>query len=229
MSKKNYNIGLLDADIYGPSIPKMLGIQGKPEVSKKKILPYDKFGLKSMSIGNMIPQDGSVIWRGAMASNAIRQLINDVEWGDLDYLFIDLPPGTGDIQLSLCQSFSIAGAVIVSTPQEISLLDVRKAINMFNKVNVEIVGMIQNMSYFENEGDKNYIFGKDGVKEESKKLNYNFLGEVPILKEISSSCDLGKPISFTDDKIYQNIFGKISDSFISSVSKIKNKKVKIES
>ena len=175
MSKKNYNIGLLDADIYGPSIPKMLGIQGKPEVSKKKILPYDKFGLKSMSIGNMIPQDGSVIWRGAMASNAIRQLINDVEWGDLDYLFIDLPPGTGDIQLSLCQSFSIAGTVIVSTPQEISLLDVRKAINMFNKVNVEIVGMIQNMSYFENEGDKNYIFGKDGVKEESKKLNYNFL------------------------------------------------------
>lgn len=229
LSKKNYNIGLLDADIYGPSIPKMLGIQGKPEVSKKKILPYDKFGLKSMSIGNMIPQDGSVIWRGAMASNAIRQLINDVEWGDLDYLFIDLPPGTGDIQLSLCQSFSIAGAVIVSTPQEISLLDVRKAINMFNKVNVEIVGMIQNMSYFENEGDKNYIFGKDGVKEESKKLNYNFLGEVPILKEISSSCDLGKPISFTDDKIYQNIFGKISDSFISSVSKIKNKKVQIES
>lgn len=229
LSKKNYNIGLLDADIYGPSIPKMLGIQGKPEVSKKKILPYDKFGLKSMSIGNMIPQDGSVIWRGAMASNAIRQLINDVEWGDIDYLFIDLPPGTGDIQLSLCQSFSIAGAVIVSTPQEISLLDVRKAINMFNKVNVEIVGMIQNMSYFENEGDKNYIFGKDGVKEESKKLNYNFLGEVPILKEISSSCDLGKPISFTDDKIYQNIFGKISDSFISSVSKIKNKKVQIES
>ena len=105
-----------------------------------------------------------------MASNAIRQLINDVEWGDLDYLFIDLPPGTGDIQLSLCQSFSIAGAVIVSTPQEISLLDVRKAINMFNKVNVEIVGMIQNMSYFENDGDKNYIFGKDGVKNESKKL-----------------------------------------------------------
>ena len=182
-----------------------------------------------MSIGNMIPQDGSVIWRGAMASNAIRQLINDVEWGDLDYLFIDLPPGTGDIQLSLCQSFSIAGAVIVSTPQEISLLDVRKAINMFNKVNVEIVGMIQNMSYFENDGDKNYIFGKDGVKNESKKLNHNFLGEVPILEEISSSCDLGKPACFTNEKIYQNIFEKISDNFISSFSKIKKKEVKIES
>ena len=106
LSKKNFNIGLLDADIYGPSIPKMLGIQGKPAVSKsKKILPYVSFGLKSMSIGNMIPQDGSVIWRGAMASNAIRQLINDVEWGDLDYLFIDLPPGTGDIQLSYVKVF----------------------------------------------------------------------------------------------------------------------------
>ena len=230
LSKKNYNIGLLDADIYGPSIPKMLGIQGKPTVSKsKKILPYVSFGLKSMSIGNMIPQDGSVIWRGAMASNAIRQLINDVEWGDLDYLFIDLPPGTGDIQLSLCQNFSIAGAVIVSTPQEISLLDVRKAINMFSRVNVEIVGMVQNMSYFENDGDKNYIFGKDGVKNESKKLNHNFLGEVPILEEISSSCDLGKPACFTNEKIYQNIFEKISDNFISSFSKIKKKEVKIES
>ena len=106
LAKKKIKVGLLDADIYGPSIPKMLGITDKPNVSKnKKILPYDKFGLKSMSIGNMVPQDGSVIWRGAMASNAIRQLVNDVEWGDLDYLFIDLPPGTGDIQLSLCQSW----------------------------------------------------------------------------------------------------------------------------
>ena len=153
----------------------MLGILNKPSVSKnKKILPYEKFGLKSMSIGNMVPQDGSVIWRGAMASNAIRQLVNDVEWGDLDYLLIDLPPGTGDIQLSLCQNFSILGAVIVSTPQEISLLDVRKAISMFKKVNVNIVGMIQNMSYFENAGEKNYIFGKDGVKKESEKQSYKF-------------------------------------------------------
>ena len=139
LAKKNLKIGLLDADIYGPSIPKMLGITEKPEVSKnKKILPYEKYGIKSMSIGNMVPQDGSVIWRGAMASNAIRQLVNDVDWDDLDFLILDLPPGTGDIQLSLCQNFSISGAIIVSTPQEISLLDVRKAVNMFKKVKVEI-------------------------------------------------------------------------------------------
>ena len=176
LSKKKLKIGLLDADIYGPSIPKMLGIHSKPNVSdNKKILPYEKFGIKSMSIGNMIPQDGSVIWRGAMASNAIRQLVNDVDWGDLDYLLIDLPPGTGDIQLSLCQNFSISGAVIVSTPQEISLLDVRKAINMFKKVNVKIIGMIQNMSYFEDSGKKNYIFGKDGVKKSLKNKVLTFL------------------------------------------------------
>ena len=230
LSKKKFKIGLLDADIYGPSIPKMLGIKNKPSVSKdKKILPYDKFGIKSMSIGNMVPQDGSVIWRGAMASNAIRQLVNDVEWGTLDYLLIDLPPGTGDIQLSLCQNFSISGAVIVSTPQEISLLDVRKAINMFKKVNVNIIGMIQNMSYFENAGKKNYIFGKDGVMNESEKLNYKFLGEVPILEEISNSCDSGVPISFKNSEVFQNVFNKISENFLDSISMTKKNTVKIES
>ena len=230
LSKKKLNIGLLDADIYGPSIPKMLGIKNKPSVTKnKKIIPYEKFGIKSMSIGNMIPQDGSVIWRGAMASNAIRQLINDVEWKDLDYLIIDLPPGTGDIQLSLCQSFSISGAVIVSTPQEISLIDVRKAINMFKKVNVNIVGMIQNMSYFESEGERNYIFGCDGVKKESDKLNFKLLGEVPILKEISNSCDKGEPISYESNKIFENVFKNISENFLDSISKINKKNVKIES
>jgi len=182
-----------------------------------------------MSIGNMVPEDGSVIWRGAMASNAIRQLVNDVEWDNLDYLIIDLPPGTGDIQLSLCQNFSISGAVIVSTPQEISLLDVRKAINMFKKVNVKIIGLIQNMSYFENGKNKNYIFGKDGVKKECEKLNHNFLGEVPMLKEISDSGDTGQPISFKNDEVFKNIFKKISENFINSITKIKNKNVKIES
>ena len=230
LAKKKLKIGLLDADIYGPSIPKMLGVKDKPRVSKnKKILPYDKFGIKWMSIGNMVPQDGSVIWRGAMASNAIRQLVNDVEWNELDYLIIDLPPGTGDIQLSLCQNFSISGAVIVSTPQEISLLDVRKAINMFKKVNVNIIGMIQNMSYFESDSKRNYIFGKDGVKKESEKLNYKFLGEVPILKEISDACDEGKPISYKDAEIFQNVFEEISENFIDSVSRIRNKSVRVES
>ena len=146
--KKSTKVGLLDADIYGPSIPQMLGITNKPEMSKnKKILPYEKFGIKSMSIGNMLPKDSAVIWRGVMASNAIRQFLRDIEWGDLDFLVIDLPPGTGDIQLSLCQNLEISGSVLVSTPQEVSLIDVRKAINMFEKVNVPILGLIQNLSY----------------------------------------------------------------------------------
>jgi len=148
-----------------------------------------------MSIGNMIPSDNAIIWRGVMASRAIKQLVQDVDWGELDFLFIDLPPGTGDIQLSLCQNLSLTGSIIVSTPQEVSLIDVRKAVNMFNKVNVPILGFIQNMSYFKIKSQKNYIFGKDGVIKEAKKQNYNFLGEIPIFPEIAKESDLGIPPS----------------------------------
>ena len=229
LAKTNLKIGLLDADIYGPSIPKMLGIKEKPQVSKnKKILPYEKYGIKSMSIGNMVPQDGSVIWRGVMASNAIKQLINDVDWNELDFLILDLPPGTGDIQLSLCQSFSISGAVIVSTPQEISLLDVRKAISMFKKVKVDIIGTIQNMSYFMVNGKKNFVFGKDGVKKESDKYGFKYLGEVPILQEISQSCDNGEPISASEGNHVAKIFDKISEQFLDSFSLKEINDVKIE-
>ena len=151
LSKKNLNVGLLDADIYGPSIPKLLGIEGKPSVTKeKKILPFQKFGIKFMSIGNMIPVDKPVVWRAPMVVGALNQLLRDIEWGDLDFLVIDLPPGTGDIQLSLSQNLPLAGAIIVSTPQEVALIDVRRAINMFRKVNVKILGIIENMSYFQN-------------------------------------------------------------------------------
>ena len=230
LAKKKFNVGLLDADIYGPSIPKMLGIQEKPNVSeKKKIMPYLKYGMKSISIGNMIPDNGAVIWRGAMASSAIKQLFNDVDWGDLDYLLIDLPPGTGDIQLSLCQSLSLKGAVIVSTPQEISLIDVRKSINMFKRVNVPILGIIQNMSYFEIEGKKNYIFGKNGVSSEAKKQNLNLLGDVPILPKIAESGDIGKPL--TDDQKSEvfMIYEKIAQKTVDALDKVKVKDVDISS
>ena len=230
LAKKNFNVGLLDADIYGPSIPKMLGICEKPDVSeKKKIMPYLKYGMKSISIGNMIPDNGAVIWRGAMASSAIKQLFNDVDWGDLDYLLIDLPPGTGDIQLSLCQSLSLKGAVIVSTPQEISLIDVRKSINMFKRVNVPILGIIQNMSYFEIEGKKKYIFGKNGVSSEAKKQNLNLLGDVPILPKIAESADIGKPL--TDDQKSEvfMIYEKIAQKTVDALDKVKVKDVDISS
>ena len=230
LAKKKFNVGLLDADIYGPSIPKMLGIKKKPDVSeKKKIMPYLKYGMKSISIGNMIPDNGAVIWRGAMASSAIKQLYNDVDWGELDYLFIDLPPGTGDIQLSLCQSLSIKGAVIVSTPQEISLIDVRKSINMFRRVNVPILGIVQNMSYFEIEGKKNYIFGKNGVSSEAKKQNINLLGDIPILPKIAESGDIGKPL--TDDQKSEvfMIYEKIAEKTVDALDKVRIKDVDISS
>ena len=230
LAEKNLNVGLLDADIYGPSIPKMLGIKEKPSVSKKKkLMPYTKYGIKSISIGNMIPDNGAVIWRGAMASSAIKQLFNDVDWGNLDYLFIDLPPGTGDIQLSLCQSLTLKGAVIVSTPQEVSLIDVRKSINMFKKVNVPILGIVQNMSFLEIEGKKNYIFGKNGVSMEAEKQKLQFLGDIPIFPKISESGDIGKPL--TTDKKSQvfKIFSEIAEKTVEASNKVKIKDVDISS
>lgn len=228
LASKKYKVGLLDADIYGPSIPRMMGISEKPSSDQnKKILPYDKFSIKSMSIGNMVPEEKAIIWRGAMASSAIRQLISDVHWGDLDYLVIDLPPGTGDIQLSLCQNIKITGALIVSTPQEISLIDVRKAIGMFQKVNVPILGIIQNMSYLEINGSKNYLFGKNGALKESEKQKFEFLGDIPINPEICDSGDIGKPITTNKDSNIFKIFSEISDRFISSLTKNKKSEVKI--
>ncbi len=225
---KKLKIGLLDADIYGPSVPKMLGITKKPIASKeKKISPYEKFNIKSMSIGNMVPNENAIIWRGVMASSAIKQLLNDVDWGNLDYLIIDLPPGTGDIHLSLCQNLKISGAVIVSTPQEISLLDVRKAINMFKKVNVPIIGIIQNMSYLEINKEKKFIFGKNGVLNESKKQNLNFLGDIPIISEIASSCDEGIPVTLNEKSKISLIFKKMCDLIIKFVEKNKNFETKI--
>tara|TARA_B100001248_G_C27321936_1_gene427193 strand:+ start:50 stop:826 length:777 start_codon:yes stop_codon:yes gene_type:complete len=221
-------VGLLDADIYGPSVHKMLGIKDKPSASKnKKMLPYEKFLIKAMSIGNMIPEDKAVVWRGAMASSAIKQLLNDVEWGELDFLIIDLPPGTGDIQLSLCQTLKISGAVIVSTPQEISLLDVRKAINMFQKVNVPILGTIQNMSFIEINNKKSYLFGKDGVIQESKKQKLNFLAEIPIFHEIPISGDTGVPLTSTKNSCLDEVFKKIAKDLLKSIEKNKNLDIEI--
>ena len=227
---KKLKVGLLDADIYGPSMPKMMGISEKPTSShEKKINPYTKFSIKSMSIGNMIPDNKAIIWRGAMASSAIKQLLNDVEWGDLDFLIIDLPPGTGDIQLSLCQTLKISGAVIVSTPQEISLLDVRKAINMFKKLNVPILGTIQNMSFLELNKKKSYLFGKDGVIQESKKQKLNFLAEIPILHEIPVSGDAGVPLTSKKNSSINEIFKKIADKLVKSISNNTSSEIKINS
>ena len=231
LSKKNLNVGLLDADIYGPSIPKLLGIEGKPSVTKeKKILPFQKFGIKFMSIGNMIPVDKPVVWRAPMVVGALNQLLRDIEWGDLDFLVIDLPPGTGDIQLSLSQNLPLAGAIIVSTPQEVALIDVRRAINMFRKVNVKILGIIENMSYFQNNKnqEKIFLFGKEGAQNEASKQNINFLGDIPILEEISKSSDAGKPIAFKDTSPISEIFKNISSKLCEIIRENKVEQPTIE-
>jgi ATP-binding protein involved in chromosome partitioning len=193
-------VGLLDADIYGPSIPLMMGVEGKPQIyqdtESNKMLPLENFGIKLMSIGFLIDDDNPVIWRGPMASGALKQFMSDVEWGSLDYLIYDLPPGTGDIQLTLVQTIPLSGAIIVTTPQKVSLIDAKKGLRMFDKVNVPVFGIVENMSYFiaPDTGKKYDIFGNGGGENLATELNTIFLGGIPIDPRIREGGDNGKPI-----------------------------------
>ncbi len=197
LQKTGLAVGLLDADIYGPSIPRMLGISRKPDSADgKKLKPIEKFGIKTMSIGFLIDEDTPMIWRGPMVGSALTQMLNDVDWAPLDVLVVDMPPGTGDAQLTLAQRVALAGAVIVSTPQEIALVDARKGLAMFEKTNVPILGLVENMSYFVSpqSNEKSYIFGEGGAKRTAEKGGYPFLGEIPIYLEIRENSDLGTPV-----------------------------------
>lgn len=189
-------VGLLDCDIYGPSIPLMMGIQQRPTVSgAEKLVPPVNHGIKLMSIGFLVDGDTPVIWRGPMITKTIHQFLNNVEWGELDYLLVDLPPGTGDAQLSLCQTVPLDGGVVVTTPQEASLGVVRKGIAMFEKVNVPVAGLIENMSYFVTpNGERVEIFGHGGGRQEAARQNLPFLGEIPIFTEIRIGGDSGVPV-----------------------------------
>ncbi len=197
--------GLIDADIYGPSIPVMFGLENeqpvvKEENGKTKIFPIEKNGLKILSIGFFVNPDQALVWRGPMASNALTQLFTDAEWGELDYLVIDLPPGTGDIHLTLVQTLPVTGVVIVSTPQKVALADAKKGVNMFmqDSINVPVLGLVENMSYFtpaELPENKYYIFGKDGCKNLAEQLNVPLLGQIPLVQSIRESGDSGNPIA----------------------------------
>lgn len=192
-------VGIIDADIYGPSIPLMMGLKGRPSVmkagEKNKLVPMERFGIKVMSIGFLMDEGSAVVWRGPMASSALKQFIGDVTWGELDYLLFDMPPGTGDIQLTLSQTLPLTGAVIVTTPQEISLADARKGYRMFEKVNVPTLGIIENMSYYLTpDGTKDHIFGQGGGKKMSDEFNVKLLGEIPIDTAIRKAGDAGTPI-----------------------------------
>jgi ATP-binding protein involved in chromosome partitioning len=197
LSQLGLKVGLFDADIYGPSMPRMLGISGEPvSPDGQSLLPMENYGVKCMSIGFLVPEDSPIIWRGPMVMGALQQLLRDVRWGELDVMVIDMPPGTGDTQLTISQSLPLTGAVIVSTPQDIALLDACKGLNMFRKVDVPVLGVIENMSYYvcPKCGDQAHIFGHGGARAEAARLSCDFLGEVPLDIAIRETSDRGEPI-----------------------------------
>jgi ATP-binding protein involved in chromosome partitioning len=209
------SVGVLDADIYGPSMPRMLGISGRPSASPdgKILRPMENYGVKCMSIGFLVPEDTPMIWRGPMVMSAIQQMLRDVAWGELDIMIVDMPPGTGDAQLTMAQQVALAGAVIVSTPQDIALIDARKGLAMFQKVDVPVLGIIENMSYFlcPHCGERSDIFSHGGAHREAERLGTDFLGEVPLDMAIRETSDSGHPITAAEpDSPYAQTFRAIA-------------------
>ena len=229
LAQKGYKVGLLDADIFGPSVPKMLNVEeSAPELEnidgRDLIVPIENYGVKMLSIGFFVNKDDAVVWRGAMATNALKQLIGDADWGELDYFLIDFPPGTSDIHLTLVQTVPITGAVIVSTPQEVALADARKGISMFtgDKVNVPILGLVENMSWFtpaELPENKYYIFGKEGCKKLAEEQGYDLLGQIPLVQSIREGGDDGKPVALNSDSLTGMAFSTLADNVIAAIDK----------
>jgi ATP-binding protein involved in chromosome partitioning len=212
-------VGLLDADIYGPSVPRLTGIHEKPQLDdNRKMIPIPRFGLAIMSIGFLVEEDTAMIWRGPMVMSAITQMLRDVAWGTLDVLVVDMPPGTGDAQLTLAQNVPLKGAVIVSTPQDLSLIDARRGLAMFKKVNVPVLGIVENMSYFQcpHCGTRSDIFGHGGARHEAERLGVPFLGEIPLHMSIRTTSDSGNPVVASEPDgphaaIYRAIGTKVRD------------------
>ena len=228
ISLQGAKVGLMDADIYGPSVPIMFGVRGERPMmieigDKGMIAPLERYGIKLISIGLLVDEKNAVVWRGPMASSAIRQFITDVYWDELDYLIIDLPPGTGDIHLTLVQTVPITGAIIVTTPQDVALADAKKAIAMFGQaqINVPIIGLVENMSYFapaELPGHKYYIFGKEGGKRLAEEYEIPFLGQIPLVQSIREGGDEGVPAMLNDEKISKNAFEEFAGNVVRSIS-----------
>ncbi|CAO3620694.1 unnamed protein product [Cunninghamella blakesleeana] len=221
-TSQKHRVGILDADIFGPSIPLLMNLKGEPNLTEKgdQLIPLTNYGVQCMSMGFLIDKEAPVVWRGLMVMKALQQLIHQVAWDNLDYLFVDMPPGTGDVQLTLSQQVVIDGAIIVSTPQDIALTDAIKGTNMFKKVNVPILGMVQNMSLFicPNCHHESHIFGHDGAQQMAKKLDIPFLGEVPLHADICHLSDAGQPIVISQPDSpfashYRSIAQKVIDSF----------------
>ena len=229
LAKLGYKVGLLDADVFGPSMPKMFQVEdARPYTEKvngrELIIPVEKYGVKLLSMGFFVDPRQATLWRGGMASNALKQLIADVQWGDLDYFLIDLPPGTSDIHLTVVQTLAMTGAVVVSTPQAVALADARKGINMFTneKVNVPILGLVENMAWFtpaELPENKYYIFGKEGVKKLAEEMNVPLLGQIPIVQSICESGDNGTPVALDEDSVTGRAFLSLAASMVRQVDR----------
>lgn len=229
MVKSGYKVGLIDADVYGPSIPKMFNLvderpDARVEDSVDWIIPIERYGVKLLSVGFFVKPEDAVIWRGPMATSALKQLINQGDWGDLDYLLIDLPPGTGDVHLTMVQEIPVTGAVIVSTPQEVALADVVKGINMFagEKINVPVLGLVENMAWFTPEElpeNRYYIFGKEGCKKLAEERGLELLGQIPIVQSICESGDQGEPAALFEDTAVGQAFANLAKAVVKAVEK----------
>ncbi|KAA4606070.1 Mrp/NBP35 family ATP-binding protein [Bacteroides ovatus] len=229
LAKLGYKVGLLDADIFGPSMPKMFQVEDARPYAEKingrdLIIPVEKYGVKLLSIGFFVDPDQATLWRGGMASNALKQLIGDADWGDLDYFLIDLPPGTSDIHLTVVQTLAMTGAIVVSTPQAVALADARKGINMFtnDKVNVPILGLVENMAWFtpaELPENKYYIFGKEGAKKLAEEMNEPLLGQIPIVQSICEGADNGTPVALDEDTVTGRAFLSLAASVVRQVDR----------
>lgn len=232
LAKQGYKVGVLDADIFGPSMPKMFDVEDEQPFmqvvgEKEMLMPIEKYGVKMLSIGFFVKKESAIVWRGAMAGNALKQLITDANWGELDYFLIDFPPGTSDIHLTLVQTLGITGAVVVSTPQEVALADARKGIDMFTneKVNVPILGLVENMAWFtpaELPNNKYYIFGKDGAKDLAQEMQVPLLGQIPIVQSICEGGDTGKPVALDENSVTGIAFTYLAENFIASVDRRNN-------
>lgn len=229
LAKLGYKVGLLDADIFGPSMPKMFQVEdARPHAEqmggRDMIIPVEKYGVKLLSIGFFVEPDQATLWRGGMASNALKQLIGDAAWGDLDYFLIDLPPGTSDIHLTVVQTLAMTGAIVVSTPQAVALADARKGINMFTneKVNVPILGLVENMAWFtpaELPENKYYIFGKDGAKQLAEEMNVPLLGQIPIVQSICEGGDKGTPVALDENTVTGRAFLSLAAAVVRQVDR----------
>lgn len=222
------SVGLMDADIYGPSVPIMFGVRGERPMMKEvngkgMIIPLEKYGIKLMSIGLLVDEKNAVVWRGPMASSAIRQFVTDVDWGELDYLVIDMPPGTGDIHLTLMQTVPVTGVIIVTTPQNVALADAKKGIAMFGQaqINVPIIGLVENMAYFtpaELPQNKYYLFGKDGGKNLAAEYDLPFLGQIPLVQEIREGGDLGTPAMAGNEEVSKNALRQFAGNAVRNIA-----------